>query len=140
MIRCEICGQEMKGLTLHLLYKHKMKPSEYETLYPGAKMFADKVLDTAKRRTAFESMKGKPKSEEHRKKLSIARSNYVGWKHKPETIEKMRASWQGPNRESRIESVRKVNSDPINKSKAFYFYVKNDCLSWIPSWLETKQI
>jgi len=97
MIACQICFKEMKGLTLHLHYKHNITPIEYCILYPGAKMFDDTCLKTKKRQAAFDRMKDVPKDESHCKALSIARLKWQeendGWKHKPETREKIKATW-----------------------------------------------
>ena len=92
MITCQLCGKEMKGLTLHLRFKHNTTPTEYCTLYPGSKMFDNECLNSDKRKEAFKKMKGVPKSESHKQSLREVKKA-IGWKHKPETREKMKAAW-----------------------------------------------
>lgn len=105
MITCNLCGKEMKGLTLHLLKKHFITPKEYCKLFPDAKIFDDECLLTDSRKAAFDRLRGKPKTEAHRRALSEARKKIVGWKHAPETIEKMKATWD-KNREAWSKSLR----------------------------------
>lgn len=110
MVTCEICKQEMKGLTLHLIKKHFITPEEYCKLFPGAKIFDDTCLNSDKRKAAYERLKGKPKSEEHRKALSNSRKKLtgfpgtIGWKHSDETKQKIRDKWN-QNRERWSKSI-----------------------------------
>jgi very-short-patch-repair endonuclease len=98
MLACQICGKLFKGLTLHLLLTHKVKPSEYSILYPGAKIFSEEVLEGEN--FGGRHMKGKkrkPVTAETKLKMSIARKNRPkGYKHSKETIEKMKATSQKP--------------------------------------------
>lgn len=117
MIACKLCGREMKGLTLHLIKLHKLTPTLYLQQFPGSKLFSDEVLSGANfggRAMKGRTRENKPMSDETKKKISIARSNYTGWTHSAETIEKMRATSQKSNVKNarRDAIIKRYQDDP----------------------------
>jgi very-short-patch-repair endonuclease len=117
MIKCKLCDKEMKGLTLHILKKHSITPKQYVELFPGSKMFSDETLNDPS--FGGKHLKGKtvaPFTDEHRRKLSEARSNHIGWSHSQETITRMRDTWES-QRDSRLLIMKEVNSRPEVKAK-----------------------
>ena len=119
----------MKGLTLHLIKKHFITPKQYQELFPGTKMFSPETL--ASETFGGKHLRGKvigPFTDEHRKKLSEARSKFVGWSHSPETIAKMKSTWN-ENKEERIKTIKVVNDRPEvkeRKSKAMKLRIERD--------------
>lgn len=115
MIACKLCGREMKGLTLHLIKLHKLTPALYLQQFPGSKLFSDEVLSGASfggRAMKGKTRENKPMSDETKKKISIARSNYTGWTHSAETIEKMKITSQKPEiKEARRDAIIKRYQD-----------------------------
>lgn len=122
-ITCELCGFECKGLTLHLKYKHQITPQIYKEQFPTAQIFAKSVKNQMKQNSAWAKNKGKTFDEIHgekslavKAKISKARTECTRWKHTPETIDKMKKSWQN-DRANRCEIIREVNNRPEVKRK-----------------------
>ena len=119
----------MKGLTLHLIKKHFITPKQYQELFPGTKMFSPETLESET--FGGKHLRGKtigPFTDEHRKKLSEARSKIVGWSHSSETIAKMKHTWN-ENKEERIKTIKSVNARPevkALKSKAMKLRIEKD--------------
>lgn len=117
MIQCKLCNKEMKGLTLHLIKKHSITPKQYQELFPGSKMFSDETLNSPM--FGGKNLKGKkigPFSDEHRRKISKAKSQYTGWSHSPETIQRMKDSWEA-DRTNRIAITKEAANRPEVKEK-----------------------
>lgn len=52
LLQCPICGQKnLKQLTHHLTWKHKMSRSEFEKLYPNQILFIEEISDRCKQAT-----------------------------------------------------------------------------------------
>ncbi|WP_407305564.1 hypothetical protein [Acinetobacter sp.] len=54
-LKCNHCGFECKGLTLHLKYKHSQTPKEYREQFPDAEIFSKSVR---KQMSASNPLKG----------------------------------------------------------------------------------
>lgn len=104
VIECHICGKEFKRITRTHLEKHDITTEEYKNRFPGAAIVseelseklgkASKTMSTERReicaRIARQRFGGKPKSEEHRRKLSESRTGRSWGSHTDEHKEKMR--------------------------------------------------
>lgn len=118
MIECMICNRKMKGLTLHLIKVHSIKPVDYLAKFPDGKIFSDDVL--AMSNFGGKSVKGKrvkPFTAEHKAKLSAARKLVKGYSHSDETKQKMSAAWHRPNRAERIAAISARSGAPENRLK-----------------------
>jgi len=72
-VTCKICGQRFKVLYPHLLAKHHLKPDQYRTMFPGAKLRAG---------TTEKIQEGKEKEVKsytniHKKIIRLARKIYL---------------------------------------------------------------
>jgi very-short-patch-repair endonuclease len=96
---------------------HSITPAQYLEQFPEAPIFSKEVLESDN--FGGRSMKGKnakPFTEEHKRKIGEARSNYTGWSHSEETIEKMRQTSQRPDvMEARRQAALQLNSDPAHR-------------------------
>lgn len=103
-IKCEICSIELKRITRTHLIKHNITTTEYKTRFPNSPIVSDTLayaLGKASRNMSNERRAkisvwakefhiGKPKSDDHKLKLSKARIGKSWGKHTLEHREKMR--------------------------------------------------
>lgn len=118
-INCKICGKQLKGLTLHLLYKHNLKPEEYQVQFPGAPIFSSSVKAQMKENSAWAKNAGKSHVEIYgaelaasiSQKISHARSSNTGWKQPEKMKEKMKETWD-KKRDEWCKSIRESAQTP----------------------------
>jgi very-short-patch-repair endonuclease len=115
MITCGICGNTYKGLLVHLARTHKMQFTEYLDKYPEQEKDVLELIQKLKT-TASTTFKNREFSQVHRDKISAARKAHIGWKHKPETLEKMSKAWDS-NREQRSMDIKIRMNTPEAKLK-----------------------
>ena len=104
-IKCAICGKELHTITPNHLKSHWIKIQSYRILFPNAPLRSEETKQTISR-----GLKGKPKSEEHRAKLSKlnkARASDPRW------IEKMtKAQQKRRKREAQLSSPTTSTNPP----------------------------
>ena len=97
MIKCAICGKLLKTITPNHLKSHWINIQTYRVLFPNAPLRSEETKQIISR-----GLKGKPKSEEHKAKLTErnrARAN------NPEWIEKItKAQRERRKREAQLSS------------------------------------
>jgi len=104
MIQCRMCNLQLKRVTKSHLNKHGITTKQYLQQFPDAKLFSDE-LKYAYGKSARENnpmkkeenatkvsnkLKGVPKSETHKEKLSIAKKGISWGNHSEEHKEKMK--------------------------------------------------
>lgn len=94
-VRCNICSGMFSRLGNHVGV-HGITITDYREKFPESPTcgYTHSPETLKKMRGPRPSVRGVPKSEEHRKALSEARKGKKFKPHSPETIEKMRLSWE----------------------------------------------
>jgi very-short-patch-repair endonuclease len=122
-ITCKICNRQMKGLNLHLRYKHDMTPADYVKLFPGSPLYskATRAVMQSKagsfsRGKTFDELYGKEKSEFLRKQIAEnTKRNNTGVPRTDEYKQKMRDVWN-EKREEWQEALRDAWTDERRKA------------------------
>ena len=105
MIKCAICGKEFKTITPNHLKSHWIKIQSYRILFPNAPLRSEET-----RQTISNGLRGKPKSEEHKAKLTKLNKMRAS---DPKWIEKMTAAQRKRReREAQLSSSATSTSPP----------------------------
>lgn len=103
-IECRVCGAKMKRITRTHLAKHQMTTDQYKVTFPNSPIVSASLaheLGKASRNMSDErkaevsrqlskANKGRPKTAEHRQKISESRAGVSWGNHTPEHRERMR--------------------------------------------------
>jgi len=104
MVDCAICNKEMKRVTSSHLKTHNITTAEYLAQFPGSVLFSDELRhaygkhardnnpmhDPVSVEKVRNALTGKRKTEEHKQKLSTARTGVSWGTHTPEHKEYMK--------------------------------------------------
>ena len=99
-ITCAICGFICKGLTLHLIHRHDMKPAEYREKYPNAEIFSKAVKQQMSENShmknnnqTFEERFG-DRADEIKKKVGETSGAARLGKKRPKQAETIKITWE----------------------------------------------
>ena len=105
MIKCAICGKLLKTITPNHLKSHWINIQTYRVLFPNAPLRSEETKQIISR-----GLKGKPKSEEHKAKLTKLNKMRAS---DPKWIEKMTAAQRKRReREAQLSSSATSTSPP----------------------------
>jgi len=78
-VECKICKKRSKRIDIrHLKNRHNLTKEEYQKLFPDALLYCEKYKKIQARPNNKSNI-GKKFSKEHRKKISLARTNGIPW-------------------------------------------------------------
>lgn len=73
-VLCAVCGRSFPQITGTHLRQHGITWDEYTQQYPDAMMVSSEILTTI-----IETHLGKPKTDEHRRKVSLGKMGGIPW-------------------------------------------------------------
>lgn len=124
-VKCLICGQFHKGLTLHLKYKHSLSPVQYKSQFPNAEIFSktvktqmsDNSAQSKLKGISFDDRYGKDRADRLKDQLkNNAIKNQTGKPRSEAFKQNIKNTWS-KKRTEWTESIKRSANTPERKAK-----------------------